>query len=73
MYVVEPWYYRDTADVDIFDPHLLYPWLAAVERWAASPIDAWTIMPPPRLLEVEGAHALQDNGRSAQPIVERAR
>lgn len=51
-YVTNLWEDLDTADLDIFDPKLLCPWLRAVEQWATSPIRPNVIVPPPRPLEV---------------------
>jgi AAA domain len=52
-YVVEPWRDLDTADLDVFAPEILSPWLAAVEAWARSPMRPAAPAPPPRLDDVE--------------------
>jgi len=51
-YVTNLWKELETADLDIFDPKLLCPWLRAVEMWATAPIRPDRIVPPPRPLEV---------------------
>ncbi len=56
-YVIEPWRDAATSDVDVFDPLLLHPWLAAVEQWAQSPLRPEAPAPPPRLLEIRAATA----------------
>jgi len=50
-YVTGLWEDLDTADLDIFDPKLLCPWLRAVEIWAEAPIPSKRVVPPPRPLE----------------------
>jgi len=52
VFVTELWEDLETADLDIFDPRLLCPWLRAVEQWASAIIRPNVIVPPPRLMEV---------------------
>lgn len=51
-YVINLWQNLETADLDIFDPRLLCPWLRAAEQWASAPIRPNVIVPPPRPLDV---------------------
>lgn len=51
-YVTNLWEDLETADLDIFDPKLLCPWLRSVEQWASAPIRPNVIVPPPRPLDV---------------------
>ncbi len=51
-YVTNLWKDLETADLDIFDPKLLCPWLRAVEMWAEAPVRPNKIVPPPRPLDV---------------------
>lgn len=51
-YVTNLWEDLETADLDIFDPKLLCPWLRAVEQWASARIQPNKIVPPPRPLDV---------------------
>lgn len=51
-YVTNLWEDLETADLDIFDPRLLCPWLRAVEAWASATIRPNVITPPPRPMEV---------------------
>jgi len=51
-FVTNLWEDLDTADLDIFDPKLLCPWLRAVERWASAPVRPNVIVPPPRPTQV---------------------
>jgi len=55
VYVSELWRDLETADLDIYDPKLLCPWLRAVEHWASKPIrPGMATPPPPRVMEVAG-------------------
>ena len=56
-YVIEPLRVAATAPIDVFDPKLLQPWLAAVEQWAASQMWPEAPVPPPTLMEVKAATA----------------
>jgi len=60
VYVTGLWEDLDTADLDIFDPKLLCPWLRAVEMWASTPIRPDVIVPPPRPLEVVPLEELEE-------------
>ncbi len=51
-YVTNLWEELETADLDIFDPRLLCPWLRAVEAWASAPIRPNVIVPPPRPTDI---------------------
>jgi len=51
-FVTQLWEDLETADLDIFDPRLLCPWLRAVEQWASATIRPNVIVPPPRPMEV---------------------
>lgn len=51
-FVTNLWRDAETADLDIYDPKLLCPWLRAVEQWASAPIQPNKVSPPPRPLEV---------------------
>jgi hypothetical protein len=64
-YVIEP---CRESDVDVFDPKLLRPWLAAVEQWAESPIRPEAPSSPPRLLEVGAATAFQRQESHLIPV-----
>lgn len=59
-YVTNLWEELETADLDIFDPKLLCPWLRAVEAWASAPIRPNVIVPPPRPLDVTPPEELAD-------------
>jgi hypothetical protein len=49
-YVTQAW--DEVTDFDAFDTLVMPAWLAAVERWARTPIRPRVISPPPRPLEV---------------------
>lgn len=51
-FVTNLWRDTETADLDIYDPKLLCPWLRAVEQWASAPIHPNKITPPPRPTDV---------------------
>ncbi len=59
-YVTNLWEELETADLDIFNPKLLCPWLRAVEQWASAPIRPNVIVPPPRPTDVTPPDELAD-------------
>lgn len=67
-YVTEPWRNAATFGVDVLDSKLLRPWLAAVERWAESPIRPEAPTSPPKLLEVGAATAFQRQESQLIPV-----
>ncbi|MCC7193366.1 MAG: AAA family ATPase [Phycisphaeraceae bacterium] len=67
-YVTMLWHDSDTADLDIFDPRLLCPWLRAVELWAGGPIRRNRIVPPPRPLEVVPLEELGEPMLAPAPV-----
>jgi len=67
-YVIDPWRDLATSDVDIYDPRLLKPWLAAVEQWAESPMRPEAPMPPPRVMEVAAATAFERRETHLIPV-----
>ncbi|HRX83502.1 MAG TPA: helicase RepA family protein [Phycisphaerae bacterium] len=70
-FVTNLWEDLETADLDIFDPRLLCPWLRAVEQWASAPIRPNVIVPPPHPMEVappeEFVHAEPDDEPALPP------
>ncbi|HRT43378.1 MAG TPA: helicase RepA family protein [Phycisphaerae bacterium] len=69
-YVTSLWEDLDTADLDIFDPKLLCPWLRAVEAWASAPIRPNVIAPPPRPTEVTPVEELVSMKRGDEPTMD---
>ena len=67
VYVTGLWENLDTADLDIFDPKLLCPWLRAVELWAEAPIRLNRVVPPPRPLEAVPEFDVEEPVAAAAP------
>jgi hypothetical protein len=69
--VIDPWRDPATSDVDVYDPKLLKPWLAAVEQWAESPFKPEAPAPPPRVMEIAAATAFQRREMHLIPVTTR--